>query len=431
MRKAVWILSTVLLALIVVPGVQANSTTTYKVNFNLSYGSPLPTSGSFVYDNTTNQFLSFTMHWDGWTFDLPSSNVNAPKINYGGPPCIGGATGPQATLALMITCDLQGYPAASWGASVNPNMTSPPEPCQAFFGFSDVVEGAEGNVPAISVSQAINLPSSICANPNLSAPVVDAGGGWIATPTAVRWPPHRGFGLGQIIRVIAGPVYVPPGVPVEVNLGFVDINGVSIGPALTQTLTQGQTATLDLSADALQLTGRTLVRPVVTLVNPNGLPTTASGAPASVFIPEVSEVFDAATGFGRELIPGDTEFAANPTFAFQGLALGETMQIIVSGFPNTGCSATLGFADINGNPVGPTKQVNLQPGQADSLEVHAITLGIAPGQRMELQPVVSPFVSAAAASSGSACQATTEVFDTLTGRTWTYQPGERQLPAVQ
>lgn len=252
-------------------------------------------------------------------------------------------------------------------------------------------------------------------------------GSFIATPNSLRgWPP-TGIGPGQIIRIIAGPVYVPPGVPVEVNLGFVDVNGANIGPQLTETLTEGHTATLDLDANTLQLHGRTLVRPVVTVVNPNGLPGPAAGAPASVFIPEVTEVFDAATGFGRVIFPGDTEFAANPTFAFQGLALRETMQIIVSAFPNTGCSATLGFADIAGNPVGPTKQVNLQPGQTDSLELHADTLDLAPGQIKELQPLVTPLVSAAGVPSSSACQATTEVIDTLTGRSRTYQPGERQL----
>jgi len=180
------------------------------------------------------------------------------------------------------------------------------------------------------------------------------------------------------------------------------------------------------------LPGRILVQPAVTVVNPNGLPSAAAaGSAPAVFIPEVTEVFDTATGFGRVLIPGDTEFAAHPTFAFQGLALGQTMQLIVSAFPNTACSATLGFADVNGNPVGATKQVNLQPGQTDSLELHADELGPAPGQRKEIQPLVSPLVSAAAVPTNSACQATSEVFDSLTGRTWTYQPGGRELPAVR
>jgi hypothetical protein len=101
------------------------------------------------------------------------------------------------------------------------------------------------------------------------------------------------------------------------------------------------------------------------------------------------------------------------------------MQVIVSAFPNTGCSATLGFADINGNLIGSTKQVDLQPGQSDSLELHAATLGLAPGQRKEIQPLVRLVVSSSstAVPANSACQATTEVFDTVTGRTWTYQAG--------
>jgi hypothetical protein len=405
MRKPLWILFTALFTLMVTPNVYAGSVTTYTIHFE-GYG-PLPT-GSFVYDDTTNQFLSFTVQWDGLTFDFMHGIYppNDPSIVAGGSPCLLGATGPLATLALMTVC--------GGGNAAFYNVFFIPECEVSFFFLSN-----DGNVALEdSLYRPSGEPGGCVGNPMAAGP-------FVARPRSTRRPSPTTVNPGQIIRIIAGPVYVPPGVPVEVNLGFVDVNGTIIGPQLTETLTQGQTASLDLNADALGLPGRTLVRPVATVVNPNGPPAAAAGSPPSIFIPEVTEVFDAATGFGRVLIPGDTEFAAQPTFAFQGLAFGETMQVIVSAFPNTGCSATLGFADINGNPIGSTKQVDLQPGQSDSLELHAATLGLAPGQRKEIQPLVRLVVSSSstAVPANSACQATTEVFDTVTGRTWTYQAG--------
>ncbi|HEY2393181.1 MAG TPA: hypothetical protein VGK22_18540 [Candidatus Angelobacter sp.] len=36
----------------------------------------MPTSGSFTYDLTTNQFASFTVIWDGITFDFSAKQAN-------------------------------------------------------------------------------------------------------------------------------------------------------------------------------------------------------------------------------------------------------------------------------------------------------------------------------------------------------------------
>jgi hypothetical protein len=414
MRKPLWMLLTVL-ALMVASNVRADDTTAYAIHFSLDPSDgigPLPTAGSFVYDNTTNQFVSFKVDWDGFAFDLTSS-ANNPVVNSPAPPCPG-THGPEATLGMMTTC-AAGY---QWNGVGVYGF-----PCGSY--FSNQV-GFFFTAPF-----KMNIEAKTTVPPPLPDECINAGGSFFAKPTVTWRPPPTGLGRRQIIRIIAGPVRVPPGVPVQVNLGFVDVNGTAIGPQSTEMLTQDQTATLDLNADALQLRGRTLVRPVVTVVNPDGLPSIAAGSTPGVFIPEGTEVFDATTGVSRVLYPGDTAFAAHPTFAFQGLASGETMQLIVSAFPNTGCSATLGFTDINGNPVGSTKQINLQPGQSDSLELHAATLGLAPGQRAEIQPLVNSAMSSTAVSINSACQATAEVFDTLTGRTWMYQAGARQLPAGQ
>ena len=40
----------------------------YTMDFNLSSGSILPTSGSFTYDSSTSTFTSFDVEWDGDTF---------------------------------------------------------------------------------------------------------------------------------------------------------------------------------------------------------------------------------------------------------------------------------------------------------------------------------------------------------------------------
>ena len=116
MRKTLWIIP-LLFAAISAPNVHADDDTDYTINFTLSPPGTLPTAGSFVYDNTTNTFVSFTVDWDGLVFDLTSS-ANSPLIISDGPPCISGATGPQATLALMTTCN-SATPAAYWDA-VNP-----------------------------------------------------------------------------------------------------------------------------------------------------------------------------------------------------------------------------------------------------------------------------------------------------------------------
>lgn len=106
MRKSFWII-VLMCAAVGVSSAYADSTTSYKINFTATSGSPLPTSGAFVYDKTTDQFSSFTVVWNGLTFDLTSA-ANSPTIRNSGPPCISGDTGAQATLALMTTCSSSG-----------------------------------------------------------------------------------------------------------------------------------------------------------------------------------------------------------------------------------------------------------------------------------------------------------------------------------
>jgi hypothetical protein len=102
--------------------------------------------------------------------------------------------------------------------------------------------------------------------------------------------------------------------------------------------------------------------------------TAASGAQ----LPAVqisAEVFDNQTGFGAVLSTTNGFVAQPSSLAPQGLAGGQIMRLIATAFSTDPCSATLSFADGPGKPV----------------------------------------------AEGSACSATSDVFDQATGRTWTYQ----------
>jgi hypothetical protein len=230
------------------------------------------------------------------------------------------------------------------------------------------------------------------------------------------------FGQGVRLTVVAGPAVVPPGVPVEANLGFVDLNGDAVGPSLQVALNPGQTQSLEWAAPVQQLGQRVEVRPVVTQTSTD---------PSSPSLQASVEVFDLLTGFGTVLAPAPAaqSISGVPGFFPQGLAGGQTMRLNVVAFPPGPCTGVLSFADKNGARLGPSLPVNLTPGMATSLDLNADTLGLKLGQHIEVQPVVS---AAPSISSGppitSACQGSVEVFDHLTGRTWTYQSG---LPAVQ
>jgi hypothetical protein len=78
-------------------------------------------------------------------------------------------------------------------------------------------------------------------------------------------------------------------------------------------------------------------------------------------------------------------------FGMIGLAGSQTLRLSIIAYPpapiyppNPLCIANLGFANSSGGPVGPTKTVNLGPGQGDSLDLNGSTLMVDPG------PVTSP-----------------------------------------
>lgn len=107
--------------------------------------------------------------------------------------------------------------------------------------------------------------------------------------------------------------------------------------------------------------------------------------------------------------------ATDPTFAMAGERWGKPCASMSS--RSLLGPAALSFADRNGvqYPSGPIKTVNLNPGQADSLDIIAVSLGVQLGHRMELRPVVT---MGSSVDQPSACAANAEVFDTFIGRTW-------------
>jgi hypothetical protein len=242
-------------------------------------------------------------------------------------------------------------------------------------------------------------------------------------------PPPTGGGIGQIARlVVEGPVMPPPGGPVQAQLGFLDISGNAIGPTSTVTLNPGQIQSLDLNlSEFARLPGQRIeVRPVITQVpDAAGAPSSPTQLSASV------QVLDALTGFGTVLNPVPQPGASVPALGPQVLAGGQTMRVNVVAYPPDPCIAQVSFTDKNGNPIGSTLPVNLGPGMGTSLDLNADTLGLRFGQRIEVQPVVTvePLVGGAAVT--SVCQSSSEVFDHLLGRTWSYQSSLAALPAVQ
>jgi hypothetical protein len=61
------------------------------------------------------------------------------------------------------------------------------------------------------------------------------------------------------------------------------------------------------------------------------------------------------------------------------------------------------------------------------VDLNADSLGLKLGQLIEVLPTVSVTQQVVgAAPTNSYCQASVQVFDNRTGRTWTYQAGERE-----
>jgi len=223
-----------------------------------------------------------------------------------------------------------------------------------------------------------------------------------------------GLAAGEVLRLNV--VAYPPS-PCHATIGFLNANGQvpQPEPGKTVSLAPGEAAFVDLPASALGIPfgGRREFQPVVTL-QPQPDPGAPNACGASV------EVFDALTGLSLVATPQPDPSLPNvaPRFGMVGLALGQVLRLNVVAFPPSPCSAAIGFLDANGQvpQPDPGKTVYLNPGEAAFVDLPAGALGLPFGQRAELQPVVT---LQPGANGSSACQATAEIYDRVTGRTWT------------
>lgn len=116
---------------------------------------------------------------------------------------------------------------------------------------------------------------------------------------------------------------------------------------------------------------------------------------------------------------------ANATnFPMIGITRGQTLQLNVVAYPVDPCYAQLGFQDSNGNPLGATTSVTLQPGQSASLAINGNSLTNSLGQRVEVLPTIVPDAGIV-----SSCGASAEIYDNLLGITSVLVPGAVGYPS--
>jgi hypothetical protein len=200
-------------------------------------------------------------------------------------------------------------------------------------------------------------------------------------------------------------VAYPPN-PCFAELGFQDINGNPVGTTLNVALQAGQTASLAVNGNTLTnvFGQRVEVQPTV-IITPNAPPSQCDAS---------AEVFDNLLEISSVLVPGTLGFAPSPEFGMVGLTLLQTGRLNVVAYPPVPCIGQLSFVNGNGVPVGSKLNVQLNPGQAASLDLPGSTLVTKLGQRAEVQPIIT-------ASSG-ACVAAMEVYVNGLGTTSVYYP---------
>src|ERR1035438_1687301 len=113
-------------------------------------------------------------------------------------------------------------------------------------------------------------------------------------------------------------------------------------------------------------------------------------------------------------------------FGMIGLAGSQTLRLSIIAYPpdpirgTPPCIAQLGFANSSGDPVGPTKTVNLGAGQGDFLDYPPNPLR----GRVEVLPVVLP----APGGGTPACLANAEIVDRFSGFSLVLAPGVIAYP---
>ena len=76
----------------------------YAINFTLTSGSPLPTSGSFTYNSLSSTFTNFDIVFSGYTLDLTVMANSYVFVPYSDPCYAGSTTGSQEMFLLLTSC---------------------------------------------------------------------------------------------------------------------------------------------------------------------------------------------------------------------------------------------------------------------------------------------------------------------------------------
>jgi hypothetical protein len=236
-------------------------------------------------------------------------------------------------------------------------------------------------------------------------------------------PPIGEFGLmggalGQTLRLnVVNPVRAGDVVPLPCHVlaGFKGIRGATLGAVQDLNLAPGQAGFVELNFNnyVSRFGERLQVRPAMAAVNDGS----AAGCKAS------AEMYDQLTGrtmaYASQFLPppvNDRIPPPIPVFGLLGAAIGQSVRLNVllppgPTLPPGPVRVTLGF-NIPGFPPGPSRIVDLMPGEGAFLDLPMDGLGLRLGQRIEIRPTI-------VGATGN-LRVTAEVYDQLSGRTTTF-----------
>jgi hypothetical protein len=222
-----------------------------------------------------------------------------------------------------------------------------------------------------------------------------------------------GITRGQTLQINL--VAYPPD-PCFAQLGFQNSSGNPVGASQTVSLQPGQSASLTINGNTLtDLAGQRVQL----------LPTVTPIAVVSTTVPPPNqcvasaEVIDTALAATTVLIPGSVAHSPVAVFGLMGITELQTARLNVVAFPPDPCIGELSFVNSQGAQVGNALSVQLAPGQAAFLDLHASALGLSAGQRAEVRPVVT----------GQGCVASAELYHTAAGTTIVYFPPDPCRPS--
>ena len=214
---------------------------------------------------------------------------------------------PESNCSLcMVQMDFHDLSGNTVGPSLSVNLKAG-QSASVDLPYSALVQSASPRrevVPMVSVTQAAGIPAAVLADVLASAQIIDDFTGFTllavfpVVPTAEGIPLHFGpigEALGQIVRLNV--VAYPPS-PCTAQLGFVDLQGNTLGSApRSVSLSPGQGTFVELPASSVvnQFGARVEVRPVITIVETPGVPSSFCAASA--------ELYDTLTGLTWAYFP--------------------------------------------------------------------------------------------------------------------------------